>query len=142
MNSLNSSEIYLIIFLSAAALSDLYGRTIPNKMIIVAAVTGALCFGTGFIVRSSLALALAALITARMGRAFIGGGDIKLLCILFGCLGAGILYVMLTAFGLAAVYGIILILTGKAVSKSRIPLAPFFLGGYICAELLQLLTVT
>jgi leader peptidase (prepilin peptidase)/N-methyltransferase len=149
MTDMVSAIIALVAFLVFAAISvalaliDLDTKTLPNRIVLPALVTGIL-----LLTASSLLVGD----TAQLGRAaigmvalfllyyllavFTGGmgfGDVKLAAVVglyLAWLGWGQLAVgALAAFVLGGVFGIVLILARKAKRKTAIPFGPWILAG-------------
>ena len=87
-----------------------------------------LVIGVRFVYIFSLSLLAAAMLPR-----VIGAGDIKLLCLLIGTYG-----VTRTCKIFLSGLLMCLILNLRKDLKTRIALAPYFLGGYLCVELLRL----
>ncbi len=116
----------------AFALSDHSEQRIPNELIILSAAAAPVCVGLSFLPRFCAALlAVSLLPVRRAGGPRIGGVDLKVAALLFAWCGmTRALHILLFSLVLASVYGI-------AARRSRIPLAVFLPGGFICAELLR-----
>ena len=121
-------ELIVSSFLSYFAITDIYAQRIPNRLIIAAAMVFSLVAGVRFIIVFSLAMVLASLMPR-----FIGGGDMKIICLLLGVYGVTrTLWILMFGLTLSIVMNY-----GKSF-KTYIPLAPYILGGYVCVELFQL----
>jgi len=125
------TSLILLIVLSISAITDIHGRRIPNYIIIAAAMAGTLTCGITFIIRFTSITLLFLLI----GGHRLGSGDKKLIALLFGFYGFSdtFLFILLIGFIL-----FVLIYIPKRNFKTKHPLAPFILGGFICVELLPL----
>jgi prepilin signal peptidase PulO-like enzyme (type II secretory pathway) len=117
---------------------------LPNKLIVLAGATAII----GLIVGYDLAFAVSSLVAAVTAGSFfwfvhaisdgkwMGGGDVKLAFIMGLILGASkTLVALLVAFNLAALIGVILILSKKLSRKSLLPFGPFLITGTFVATL-------
>ena len=141
---------YILFFvLSQAAWADGRRKQIPNRLIGAACILRLLLcivewrwIGSeawrclGFDLMKSLVFAAALVCGAAVSRYAFGFGDVKLLgaVVLFGGIGLAVdclIYGVLLAGWICFV----LLLLGRLGRRDKLPLAPFFLLGYICALL-------
>ena len=121
-------DIIVCSFLCYFAISDFYTQEIPNRWIIAAAIVLAPVAGIRFILQFSLAMVVAAFLPR-----VIGGGDLKLLCLLVGVYGISRTLVILL-IGCS----ICLMMNFRKRLSTQIAMAPYLLGGFVCVELFQL----
>ncbi len=123
--SLSIPEAVILIFLSAAAVTDLFTRKIPNLLILLFLFPGGFLLGPVFLGR----LLLITLLFYPLTRfRLLGAGDVKLLSVAAGYFGMNrFLLFLFAALLSAALPSVILLLRGRR--RARIPLAPFLLLG-------------
>ncbi len=145
-----SAALLLIAFLYFAAISvalsaiDLDVHRLPNAIVLPAYAVGAVLLGGSAIAGNNIAglgvMALGAgasvvfyLILALARPGGMGFGDVKLAGVIglfLGALGPGPLVVgVFAAFVLGGLYGLVLIIAGRAGRKSGVPFGPWMLGG-------------
>ena len=145
-----SAALLIVAFLYFAAISvalsaiDLDVHRLPNAIVLPAYAVGAVLLGGSAIAGANLvglasmaagsgALVLFYLILALVRPGGMGMGDVKLAGVIglfLGALGWGPLVVgVFAAFLLGGLYGLALIITGRASRKSGVPFGPWMLGG-------------
>lgn len=127
-----------LLVLSAGA--DLCGRIIPNEIMAVGALAGlGFLYGEAswmahiLTAGGSIAAGVALREISRMvsGRSGIGMGDVKLVAVLGLWMGPQALWAVYLGVVLAAGWGILLVVSGGAGRKTRLPFAPFVLAGFL-----------
>jgi leader peptidase (prepilin peptidase)/N-methyltransferase len=136
--------LYFVAISVALALIDLDVHKLPNVIVLPSYVVALVLFGAASIisgdfaplVRAVIAMAALAIVYFLMVLVYPGGmgmGDVKLagvLGIYLGWVGWGPVFVgALAAFILGGVFGIILMLVGRATRKTGIPFGPWMLVG-------------
>ncbi|MFC4078389.1 prepilin peptidase [Salinithrix halophila] len=131
---------FLFLFLSAALLTDLWCRLIPDRLTIPA-------FFLFFLLRLVDGKAASSLIgaflcggvlvlAAYLSGGGMGGGDVKLATAAGAALGWPVAVVGLAlAIMLGGVVSTVLLLVGKVGRKTALPFAPFLLAGFLSAFL-------
>ena len=145
MFSSDLSVFVLLIFLTAAALSDAVCRRIPNLLILCALLPGGFFLGPPFLLRL---IAVTALFYPFFRFHLTGAGDVKLLATVAAWSGTDrfllfLFFSLLTASVPAALLMARRMLTdpeeeqpsekagGKTAGSVRIPMGPFFLAGWM-----------
>jgi leader peptidase (prepilin peptidase)/N-methyltransferase len=136
--------LYLAAISVALALIDLDVRKLPNAIVLPSYIVALVLFGAASVIsgdftaliRALIAMAALAVVYFLMVLIYPGGmgmGDVKLagvLGIYLGWAGWGPVFVgALAAFVLGGVFGIILMLVGRATRKTGIPFGPWMLVG-------------
>ncbi len=136
--------LYLAAISVALALIDLDVRKLPNAIVLPSYIVALVLFGAASVIsgdftaliRALIAMAALAVAYFLMVLVYPGGmgmGDVKLagvLGIYLGWAGWGPVFVgALAAFVLGGVFGIILMLVGRATRKTGIPFGPWMLVG-------------
>ena len=136
--------LYLAAISVALALIDLDVHKLPNAIVLPSYVVALVLFGAASVIsgdftpllRAVVAMTASAIIYFLMVLVYPGGmgmGDVKLagvLGIYLGWVGWGPVFVgALAAFVLGGVFGIILMLVGRATRKTGIPFGPWMLVG-------------
>jgi len=127
-----------LLVLSAGA--DLCGRIIPNEFMAAGALAGFLfLYGETswmahiFTTAGSIAggIAIQKISRRASGLSGIGMGDVKLVAVLGLWMGPQALWAVYLGVVLAAGWGILLVVSGLAERKARLPFAPFVLAGFL-----------
>lgn len=125
-----------LLVLGIAAASDIGKRKIPNELIVAASIIATFLIGVGFIIRFVSALSVTLIVRGKG----LGNGDKKLACWLFGIYGFCETYLFSLLFSF--ILFILNFLFSQSISETKdfkktYPLAPCFLGGFLCVGLLQ-----
>ena len=144
MFSSDFSVFLLLVFLTAAALSDAVCRRIPNLLILGALLPGGFFLGPPFLLRL---IAVTALFYPFFRFHLIGAGDVKLLATVAAWSGTDrFLLFLFFSFLIASVPAALLMARkmlfapeagtlkkagGETAGGIRIPMGPFFLAGWI-----------
>lgn len=118
-------RVLLPLIAPALLLAAIHAYAAGSWQVVVGPAVAALLFGGGF-------YALAAVSKGR----WMGGGDIKLAFVMGLLLGLQkTLLAMFVAFNVAAVIGVILILSGRKKRSDLIPFGPFLIAGTVVSYL-------
>jgi leader peptidase (prepilin peptidase)/N-methyltransferase len=136
--------LYLVTISVALAIIDLEKHRLPNSIVMPAYLVGALLFAGASVIGGHyeallragigmVSLALLYFVLAFVSKGGMGMGDVKLAGVLglyLGWSGWGSLIVgAFAAFILGGIFGIVLIVAGRARRKSGIPFGPWMLAG-------------
>ena len=125
----------LLTFQFISSMYDLYSRTIPIKLMIIALIVGLLIFGLLYKTNALINCVLGGVVAFGVMKLLIviskrqvGGGDLFLMTVtgFFSGLNS-FLNILFISIVLAGVYSLILVFTKKGNRKTEIPFAPFIL---------------
>lgn len=124
------SCLIVFIFLHIAAISDVRLQRIPNLLTLAALFPGGFVFGFPYVCRLVF---LCFLFFPLFHLHLLGAGDIKLLAVVFAWCGVEhfLLFFFLSLL-MASLPSAFLFL--KGARRSKIPMAPFFLSGFILSN--------
>ena len=134
-----------------AALTDLREKRVPNKLVLGLAAAwllvlaplaltdpqAAMTIGIRGLL-GAVAAAVVMLFVYVVSRRGLGGGDVKLMCVMGLYLGIdGTLTALLYGSVMAALTSLVLVLMKKLTAKDAIPLVPFLYAGMVIAEYIR-----
>ncbi len=141
LNVVSAAVVGLLVWLAAI---DLEFRLVPNRIVLpatAAVLLAAVVLAPDRALERLLAAIGAAaflLLAALVRPGELGMGDVKLALLLGAALGAAVVTALMVGFGAVAVVGLALMLrSGRAALKARLPLVPFLALGAVVAFLIN-----